>query len=225
MLAIAAKLAEAREIFRYRRDKGGFTGWVESRLNFSESTAYKLLDVHARFDGAKSFHIVETLPRSVLYLLAAPSTPEPARAEVLERAEAGERLKHAEVREIINAHGRDAVPGRRHPNPRRGLAGARRCVDATKRRQKRSMPEPPQDADDGAGVKLRLGIWRIGQDKVSRGIFDRIGEHSKVAVMQAGREAQRDRPRKFRLARKRSAPKHAKLASCRPASGTMRGRP
>jgi N6-adenosine-specific RNA methylase IME4 len=105
ILQVAARLAEARDIFRYQRDEGGFTGWVERRLSFGKSTAYKLLDVHERFGVGESFHIVETLPRSVLYLLAAPGTPEPARAEVIERTEAGESLAHADVKAIINAHG------------------------------------------------------------------------------------------------------------------------
>ena len=41
------------------------------------------------------------LPISALYLLAAPSTPAPARDEILERAEAGEKIKHAEVKQAI----------------------------------------------------------------------------------------------------------------------------
>src|SRR5262249_43309362 len=35
VLHIAAQLAEARDIFRYRRDEGGFGGWVETRLRYS----------------------------------------------------------------------------------------------------------------------------------------------------------------------------------------------
>jgi N6-adenosine-specific RNA methylase IME4 len=107
ILQVAARLAEARDIFHYRRDEGGFTGWVERRLSFGKSTAYKLLDVHERFGrgGGESFHNMETLPRAVLYLLAAPSTPDEARAEVVERVEAGERLRHVDVQAIIEAHG------------------------------------------------------------------------------------------------------------------------
>jgi N6-adenosine-specific RNA methylase IME4 len=110
--AIAAKLAEAREIFRYRRDEGGFRGWVEHRLNrsFSLRTAYNLLDVHERFGtAAESVQILHTLPRSALYELAAPSTPEAAREEFIERAEAGEALKFDDVRQIIAAHGEGPV--------------------------------------------------------------------------------------------------------------------
>ena len=44
-----------------------------------------------------------TLPRSVLYLLTAPSTPDEVREEAIERVEAGERLTLAEVREKVEA--------------------------------------------------------------------------------------------------------------------------
>jgi hypothetical protein len=69
--------AEAHGLFRYRRDEGGFAGWVEKRLKMSRRTAYNLLDVHEKF-GGESVQILHTLPRSVLYLLAAPSTPDRA---------------------------------------------------------------------------------------------------------------------------------------------------
>ena len=39
ILRIAERLAEAHSIFHYRRDEGGFGGWVERRLNYSRDTA------------------------------------------------------------------------------------------------------------------------------------------------------------------------------------------
>ena len=38
---IAERLAQAHELFLYVRDEGGFTGWVEKRLGYSTSTAYR----------------------------------------------------------------------------------------------------------------------------------------------------------------------------------------
>jgi aryl-alcohol dehydrogenase-like predicted oxidoreductase len=98
---VAALLAEVHQQHLYRRDDGGFQGWVEGRLSMSRRTAYKLLDVHGRF-GSESVHIVHTLPRSVLYLLAPESTPEAIRAEVIQRAEAGEHFTRAQVKELID---------------------------------------------------------------------------------------------------------------------------
>jgi hypothetical protein len=100
-LQIAERLAKAHEIFRYRRDEGGFTGWVESRLKISSSTAYRLLDVYKRFGGNESFPISETLPISALYLLAARSTPDKAVQEIAERVKVGEQVTYAEAKETI----------------------------------------------------------------------------------------------------------------------------
>src|SRR5262249_30168308 len=70
VLHIAARLAEAHNIFRYRRDEGGFSGWAETRLRYSRSTAYNLLSVHEQFGGEKNLSkCLDTFPRSILYLL------------------------------------------------------------------------------------------------------------------------------------------------------------
>jgi hypothetical protein len=58
----------------HARDEGGFTGWIEKRLRMSQATAYRLVGVHKQFGGYESVQQLDTLPRLVLYLLAAPST-------------------------------------------------------------------------------------------------------------------------------------------------------
>ena len=103
VLRIAERLTQAHELFLYKRDEGGFEGWVENRLKMSRRTAYRLLDVHKQFGDYESVPNWHTLPRSVLYLLATPSTPDEVREEAIERAEAGERLTLAEVKEKIEA--------------------------------------------------------------------------------------------------------------------------
>jgi hypothetical protein len=58
--------------------------------------------VHEVF-GSNPHHVADLmLPTKGLYLLAAPSTPEPARTEVIQRAEAGEHFTHAQVKEIVD---------------------------------------------------------------------------------------------------------------------------
>jgi hypothetical protein len=102
VLHIAAQLAEARDIFRYRRDEGGFGGWVETRLRYSRSTAYNLLSVHERFGGEKNLSKwLDTFPAGILYALAAPSTAETARTEIIERAQSGEVIQFSEVKNTI----------------------------------------------------------------------------------------------------------------------------
>jgi hypothetical protein len=92
IMRVAALVAEAHELHRYKHGDGGFEGWVERRLKMSRRTAYNLLDVHKRF-GHQSVQILHTLPRSVLYLIAPDSVPEAARAEVMGRAQNGEKLR------------------------------------------------------------------------------------------------------------------------------------
>lgn len=100
LMQIAERLAEAQEIFRYRRDEGGFGGWVESRLPFSRHTAYNLMKVREQF-GEESVELFDRLAPTVLYALAAPSTPENVRSRVIEHAEAGERVTVKQVKELI----------------------------------------------------------------------------------------------------------------------------
>jgi hypothetical protein len=100
-LRIGECFAAAQEIFRYRRNEGGFTGWIESRLKYSTSTVYRLIDAYKKFGCGESFPNWETLPVSALYLLAAPSTPESAVEAIADRIDAGEKLSCAEVTEVI----------------------------------------------------------------------------------------------------------------------------
>jgi hypothetical protein len=55
----------------------------------------------AEFSKSRNLRNLE-IPVSGLYLLAAPSTPEAARDEVVERAEAGERMTAAQIKEAVD---------------------------------------------------------------------------------------------------------------------------
>ena len=120
-LQVAAQIAEAHEIFRYRRDEGGFGGWVETRLGYSRQTAYNLLNVHEQFGGQESVQSLDTLlTASILCLLAAPSTPTEAREEIVKRAEAGEQVSAAEAKRVVDtAKGKQPARKRSPRNMRR----------------------------------------------------------------------------------------------------------
>jgi len=100
-LRIAKLVSDAHDLFLYRRNEGGFTGWMKTRFDCSPSSAYRLLDVHKRFGNGESFPNWETLSDSALYLLAPPSVPQEALDEVNARVEAGEKLSCAAVTEVI----------------------------------------------------------------------------------------------------------------------------
>ena len=101
-LKTGERLATAQKIFHYRRDQGGFTGWIENRLKIiSVATAYRLIDTYKRFGDGECFSNWETLPVSALYLLAAPSTPESAVDEIYDRIQAGETPSCSDVRKTV----------------------------------------------------------------------------------------------------------------------------
>jgi hypothetical protein len=78
---------------------GYFLPWLESEFQWHENTARNFMRVASAF---KSTNFVDLqIDASALYLLAAPSTPEPVRQEALKRAEGGERITHANVREML----------------------------------------------------------------------------------------------------------------------------
>jgi hypothetical protein len=79
---------------------GHFGNWIDKEFGWSDRTARNFMYVYAL--SLKSETVSDLrLPMRALYLLAAPSTPEQARTEILERAEAGEPVTGVEVKEAI----------------------------------------------------------------------------------------------------------------------------
>jgi hypothetical protein len=106
VIEIGGRLVECRAILK---DDGRWRTWLESELNLSPQTAGRFIQVPELSQGRSNLEHLE-LPVSALYLLAAPSTPETAKTEILERAKTGERLPVAEVRRVV-----DAAKGRQQP--------------------------------------------------------------------------------------------------------------
>jgi len=96
IIEIGQRLIEVRD----KIEHGQFLQWVEAETGMGKSTVYKFMNVAERFptDGNLDFS-----PK-VLYLLVAPSTPEPARTEALDRAESGEKITHSVAKEITERH-------------------------------------------------------------------------------------------------------------------------
>jgi hypothetical protein len=148
IVQIAERLSVANNLFRYRRNGNGFVAWVETRLKFSQRTAYNLLSVHEKFGGKECLQILQTLPRMVLYLLAAPDTPDEVVDAVTERVESGEKLSVEDVKEEIAA----AKPKRND-----GVKIRDNQVEAIAREHKAKTGELPTPAQlaKKAGVSTR----------------------------------------------------------------------
>jgi len=97
---MGAILAQAQEeLATY--GNGTFLKWIEN-VGLSTTTAYRLINLHARFDVSTLERT--TIATSALYLLSEPSTPPAAREQVIRRAEQGEAITHAEAREVVQEH-------------------------------------------------------------------------------------------------------------------------
>jgi hypothetical protein len=81
---------------------GQWLKWLESK-DISSSTAGSLIQISEKFSNSRS---VGNLGVKVLQLLSQDSTPESARTESIELAEAGETLTIKDTKELIEAHKR-----------------------------------------------------------------------------------------------------------------------
>jgi hypothetical protein len=99
VIEIGRRLTDAKA----RCGHGNWLPWLEREFGWGEDTALRFMQVAKTF-GPNSAHVRDLeLPMGGLYLLAAPSTPDEARDEVIERTEAGERLTQGQIKEIVDA--------------------------------------------------------------------------------------------------------------------------
>ena len=84
-----------------RLPHGQFLSWLETELNLGEDSAGRFMQIAKKYSGSPA---LERYTTSALYLLAAPSTPESARADAQARAEAGEQVSTVAAREIVTTH-------------------------------------------------------------------------------------------------------------------------
>jgi predicted ribosome quality control (RQC) complex YloA/Tae2 family protein len=96
-LAAESIIEVGRELIEQKKalGHGNYLEWVERELGMSRMTASKMVNVAERFgaDVKAPLH----LSFEALSALAAPSTPEPVRTEVLERASNGEKVTAREI--------------------------------------------------------------------------------------------------------------------------------
>lgn len=97
IIEIGQRLIEVKDALGH----GRFGQWLEFEFDWSDQTALNFMNVARRFSDIPNG--LEFAPRA-LYLLAAPSTPDPARQEALVRAEAGERITYSTAQEIVKEH-------------------------------------------------------------------------------------------------------------------------
>ncbi len=92
ILGIGEKLTQVQELLRHDK-KGGFRTWLEAEFGLNYRTGYNFIRVWEKFGNCEKFSQLD-IAISALYLLAAPSTPEPALRSALEQALSGVRITH-----------------------------------------------------------------------------------------------------------------------------------
>jgi hypothetical protein len=173
VIEIGARLKECRGILK---EDDRWRAWLESELKLSHQSAGRFIQVHELFEQRSNLDHID-LPVSALYLVAAPSTPETAKSEIIERAKAGERLPVAEVKRVVDtAKGRKPSRKPSRPTTKPQIAPATdvqaiRDAPAKRIRTLRTgQPEPRTHEDIGAdsraeAERLRVRIEELQADK------------------------------------------------------------
>jgi hypothetical protein len=104
VIEIGRRLLEVKD----RLPHGRFGDWLRAEFEMEPRLAQNLMNVARRFKSETVSHLPIT--PAALYMLAAPSTPDRARAEAVQRAEAGERIGKAAAGSIVTAHRADRQP-------------------------------------------------------------------------------------------------------------------
>jgi hypothetical protein len=96
IIKIGRQLTEARDDIGH----GDWLLWLTREFGWVDRTALNFMRVYQMSLKSENFSDL-SIPVSALYLLARPSTPAEVREEVIERAEAGERITVAAVKEAV----------------------------------------------------------------------------------------------------------------------------
>ncbi|YAF94033.1 MAG: DUF3102 domain-containing protein [Nodularia sp. CChRGM 3473] len=94
---IGQKLADVRSHLKH----GQFETWLKVEFGWSRRTAYNFINVYEAFSERANLAQIN-IATSALYLLAAPSTPQNVREEILQRAHEGKTLTHKSLRQVID---------------------------------------------------------------------------------------------------------------------------
>jgi hypothetical protein len=99
VIEIGRRLTVCRDILK---EDNSWRAWL-SDLRVSPQTAGRFIQVYELSGDVPKLERLD-LPVSALYLLAAPSTPEVAKTEIIARAQAGEAVPVAEVKRVVKRH-------------------------------------------------------------------------------------------------------------------------
>jgi hypothetical protein len=134
VIEIGRRLTECKKILGQSLGYGNWLPWLDQEFGWSEATARNFMRVY-ELTQSKSANFADlNLSVSALYLLAAPKTPEQARQKIIERAEAGENLTLAEVKNAIQRT-KQTTNGTTEPNTADTTTDATAADDSAEQRK------------------------------------------------------------------------------------------
>lgn len=96
IIAIGKELLTVKE----KLEHGQFGKWIKHYFGWSHQTANNMMQAADMFGKLQNFGNL-TIDTSALYLLSSNKCPDETRDEIIERAEQGERITHAKVKEHL----------------------------------------------------------------------------------------------------------------------------
>jgi hypothetical protein len=110
------EIGERLTLVRKQCDYGEWLAWLDREFEWTEQHARRLMRTYEL--SLKSDNLFDlNIPVSGLYLLAAPSTPAPARQAIIAAAQSGDKITMTRVREVITEVRSDNLPPRPHSRP------------------------------------------------------------------------------------------------------------
>ncbi len=120
-------------------------------------TSFRLMNLRDR--NSANFADL-ALDVSSLYLLAAPSTPQEARDEILRRASSGEILPHAEAKRIVSACGPTTVPAKSRVSVHRAInEGHTRFREITSVERRKILNQGPENFHQNVIAAVTRQQW------------------------------------------------------------------
>ena len=199
IIAIGKELTEIKD----KLGHGHFTAWCQSEFEMTDRTAQRYMLVAEKFKTDN----VSDLPASILHLLAAPSTPEPVRQDIIARAARGEKItRKAAQREIaVKKHRLRVVQDGRKPHWNPNTLGERiqhnaevhhlaeangaskAAAEVALQAGMRRFVALDLDANDPAGMARTL-VDRLGHDLAARLAIEVIAiAQPRLPVMEEGK--------------------------------------
>jgi hypothetical protein len=143
IVEIGQKLIEVKKSL----DHGEFGGWLQLEFKWSHRTADRYMSVVEHLGG--HFDTVSNLNARTIYALAAKSTPDEVRDEIVERLTAGDELSDRDIMQEIS----DAKPPRTRGAAAKGHPDANAEIEKLRRELAKAQERLSEKFGDGSGDK------------------------------------------------------------------------